>query len=529
MRRKPFLLLLAILIFSSCVKQTIDFDKISGEVALSPGVVVSAVKGTVSLADIIEPNDTIVFDDGLLKIVFSQDSLIDFQLEDFFDALPGATFENTVPIAAISVSDIRDTIDIDPGDDIKIKEMKMSSGSVAYTFTSWCSFDVQLDLLAPSIDDGGSPLSESIIIYADGTVNGEIDLTNTIVELNTDPAQAYNRIPMEYDITVLNAPPGYDPGDSVKVLFEFSEHEFDYAIGYFGLFSEDIESEIMDLGMEDIFSRITGSVHLSSPGITVNYDNSFGLPMRIEFEAIGRNDSEEVSLDRGPIDIMGPTSADNRDISASFSIDKDNSELPELISMLPYEIEFFGGASINPDGETAVDNILFGDSRFVAGIEVEVPLEFRINNLQLADTMDNFLVGDDEGEDEDSPLDNLSELKLRLYLENGFPLGASLNIELYDSLSGNVLETLSTGDLFTAANVDGNGRVTEPAIGTCEIEFTEDFLAAVNDADKIIVSFTLNTSNGGTTDVKIYSDYSILFKVAVVIKADLDLNFNSEN
>ena len=90
--------------------------------------------------------------------------------------------------------------------------------------------------------------------------------------------------------------------------------------------------------MDDLFSRLKGSIYLTSPGITLSYDNSFGLPLRVSPQVRGMDDEGEVSLDRDPIDLDYPTSIDNREVSSSFTIDKANSNLPDLISMLPYEI-----------------------------------------------------------------------------------------------------------------------------------------------------------------------------------------------
>jgi hypothetical protein len=153
-------------------------------------------------------------------------------------------------------------------------------------------------------------------------------------------------------------------------------------------------------------------------------------------------------------------------------------------------------------------------------------MEFRIANLQLSDTIDNFLATDPG---EDDPLQDLEELQFILYMENGFPLGVSVMIELYDSTSMTVLETIDTGELFTAAPVDAEGRVTEPGTGTADIDFTRSFLDATQQADRMIFTFTLNTTDNGTKDVRIYSDYGILFKAAVRLKAGLQFNFNSED
>ena len=522
-----FIVLLSFLILSSCIKETYDMDRLSGEVALSPGLVIKAFKGDVTLGNIVEPNDTLVFDNEFLKFIFTEESAFEYHLDDFYTPFEPATVEGTTLVNSSLMDNEHDTLDIDPGDDIKIKKMKVLTGEVSYTLTSWCSFDVRVDLLATSIDDGGGPLTISEDVDAGSVVNGTIDLDDALINFDTDPGQSYNRVPFEYDITVLSGAPVYGPSDSIKVVLEIEEPDFDYATGYFGYHLEESEKDTIDLETEDFFSRISGSIYLTSPSITVNYLNSFGLPMRINAEVKGMNDEEEISLDRDPVDLDYPVSTTEREVNSSFTIDKDNSSLPELISMLPYEIEYYSSASINPDGETMEDNIIFGDSRFIADMEVEIPMEFRMANLQLSDTTDNFLVSDDP--EEDDPIDMLEEFMLDLYVENGFPLGVSVMIQLYDSGSMTVLETLDTGDLWSPAPVDANGRVTGPSTGREQVEFTPAFIDAAKLADQIIFTFTLNTTDNGTKDVKIYSDYSIVFSIGVKVKAGINLNLNSED
>ncbi|MBN1388746.1 MAG: hypothetical protein JW965_09885 [Bacteroidales bacterium] len=522
-----FIILLSFLTLSSCIKETYDLERLSGEVALSPGLVVKAFKGNVTLSNVVEPNDTLVFDNELLKFVFTEDSVFEFHVDDFYSSFAPVTHEMTTLVNSTVINDVLDTLEIEFEEDIKIKKMKVLTGEVSYTVTSWCSFDVTVDLLAPSIDDGGSSLFRSVNVPAGSTVNIDIDLDDVLINFDTDAAQPYNLLPLEYDITVTSGSPVFDPSDSIKVVHEMEEPEFDYATGYFGYHTDESGKDTLDLEMEDFFSRISGSIYLTSPSITVNYLNSFGLPMRIDAEVKGMNDEDEISLDRDPVDLDYPTSLDNREVSSSFTIDKDNSSLPELVSMLPYEIEYYSSAIVNPDGETTEDNIIFGDSRFIADMEVEVPFEFRMANLQLSDTTDNFLVSDDP--EEDDPIDMLEEFQLDLYVENGFPLGVSVMIQLYDSVSMTVLESLDTGELWSPAPVDANGRVTGPSTGRTEVEFTPAFIDEAKLADQIILTFTLNTTDNGTKDVKIYSDYSIVFSIGVKAKTSVNLNFNSED
>ena len=522
--KKAFIpvIIILLIIAGSCVKTTVNFDKFSEDMALSPTYVIAAVKGEVTLIDLIEPNDTLVVDpDNAIKLVFRKDSVINYGVADFYDSFPASSYSKTIPLfTTLVLEDIRDTLDVDPGSDIKLKEMSVLTGSVSYTVTSWCSFDVQVDLMFPSVDDGGTPLTATIMVGPNSISPGTIDLANTIFNFDTDALNPYNRVPVEYDLLTGTAIP--DPADSIMIEITFEEPEFDYTRGYFGMHEVESDPDTLDPDMDELFSKITGEFYLSNPIIRVNYENSFGFPMRIEAQATGKNSTEEISLDRGPVDLDHPTGPENREVISSFEINRDNSSLPELVSMLPNEIIFWGSASVNPDGETAEDNYIFGDSRFRADIEVEVPFEFRIIDLQLADTIDNFFLSDDpEGE---SPLEMLSKLRLDIYVENGFPLGGDITLQLYDSLSATVLESVGTDELFAPANVDANGRVTAPVVHNSSIELTEDFLAAAESADRMILIFTLYTTDHGTKDVKIYSDYGIVFKAGLYVKVNFNPN-----
>jgi hypothetical protein len=214
----------------------------------------------------------------------------------------------------------------------------------------------------------------------------------------------------------------------------------------------------------------------------------------------------------------------NRDISSSIVIDKNNSVLPELISLPPGKVIFSGAATINPSGNNGLrDNYVYGDSRFLGSAEIEVPMEFRMNNLQFSDTLDNFLKGDDFS---DSPVkpENFELLQLDLTARNGFPLGVAVRMSLFDGKSGNVTHTINASSFLEPAPVDANGKANGVKETTTSLRLTKEFFDAVKTSDKIIVWFTLNTTSSGATDVKIYSDYRIDFKAALIVKPEIIFN-----
>ena len=118
MKNKTVLIILAILlILPSCIKERYDMDKLSGETSLSPTVVLRVVKAEMSLDDLVEPDDTtIVFDeDGLVKLVFKEDSIIDLRLADFYEEFNLFSYDETHQIFDDMETDGEETLIIEPG------------------------------------------------------------------------------------------------------------------------------------------------------------------------------------------------------------------------------------------------------------------------------------------------------------------------------------------------------------------------------------------------------------------------------
>jgi len=173
---------------------------------------------------------------------------------------------------------------------------------------------------------------------------------------------------------------------------------------------------------------------------------------------------------------------------------------------------------MNPDGRpTGVNtNYVFGNSRFLGSVELDVPLLLWMQNLQFSDTLDNFLKL--KSTDNTSFIDSL---KIIIAANNGFPLGASLKVILYDTVRKANLKTIDATNLLKPAPVDANGKSSGKTASSITIDFTRDFFSAANSANKVIFMFTLNTTGNGANDVKIYSDYSISFTVSLSGKANI--------
>jgi hypothetical protein len=528
MKRKFYLIfsISAFLAATGCIKETYNMDTLSKRVHLSPVFGVSAVRGEISISDLKNiPNDTVIFDeDNFIRLVFTKDSVINLDIGDYdgFDNL--AEFHlNEVYSVTGSAINLKDTVTFTPGNDIEIVQIKVNSGNVNYQVRSQSLASATFKLTLPTVLRGGLPVTQNIAVPANTTVMGSVSIDNTDVDLSKDPDMRYNRLPLEYSFTATSGV--FGPADKMYVQVDIPTPDYDFIKGYFGKQTESDE-DTLDLEIKDVLDHISGDFLLSSPSIKLNYKNSFAIPVQVDLQATGVKLSETTPLGLDPFMLAYPAAPTERDEAGSFIIDKNNSDLPELVSMPPEKIHFAGSAFMNPDGNTgARDNYLFKNSRFLGNLEIEVPLEFRMGNLQFTDTTENFLKMEDSS---DSPVstEDFEFLRIDFAAENGFPLGIGLSMILFDTLTSHNIDTVNASTFLEAASVDSNGKVTGPRGCSTSIEIDRKFWSSIDAADRIIFTFTLSSSEGGTKDVKIYADYKIKFKASLVLKPDFKFDLN---
>jgi hypothetical protein len=277
-----------------------------------------------------------------------------------------------------------------------------------------------------------------------------------------------------------------------------------------------LDPDTLDLGIDDVLNHISGEILVSDPSITLNYSNSFVNPIEFNFYAVGKRRTNTVDLNLAPFILTHPSDSLQGAVSGSYLIDKNNSSLAEVISMLPEKIYFSGSAvmTVPSKGLDATPRSLTGS------VEVKVPLRFRANNLQYGDTTDNFLA-DAFDEGSDLNWNDFELFRIDFDVKNGFPFGASLEMSLRDSVTREVISTITAGQLLAPAPVNSDGKAIDFTESKASVTFTEEFFSSIERSDKIIFLFTMNTTDNGSKDVKIYSDYRLDFKASLILKPDI--------
>lgn len=417
-----------------------------------------------------------------------------------------------IPDQVVEVEEQFVNIDID--DNEQLYKIKLSQGKISYDVNSVISDGLYLSLVLPQTRKNNQIVEYLLELQqGGGPVSGQFDLTGTTSDLTKDPAQNYNRLPVNYEVGIKSSGEmvTFDlTGDDVNFTYTIEEIDFYYVEGWLGEKAIDVDDEVFDFENEvnDFYEKFSGEIRLTNPMVRLAYENFFGVPVRMNFNMTGYGkEAEIVALNPPVIDFLAPSDTLQGAYVGSAEVNRDNSSIVDMIAIPPQRIEFSGSANANPGG-TPITNFVKESSYFLANLEVDVPLEIQIDNLNFSDTLE-FDIGED--------LDMIEDGSLHFIVENGFPFEVKLELIMRDSVTNEILHSFSDIQIMDAAPVNING-VVEPGQKTVsneEIELTRAIIDKMILANQLIISATMYTSEAGTRPVKIHSDYELKFNIRV--------------
>lgn len=376
-------------------------------------------------------------------------------------------------------------------------------------------------------------ISMIVFLLAAGCIKETYNMNTLSKKAHLSPEMALSAINGDIsfsDIVKKNDTIRFDQNNFVTIVFRKDAlvdlKLTDFVKGTFVQATAPITPQTIDLKMDDLLSHITGDFRIVNPTIKFYYTNSFTDEMVLNLNVTGKNGTKTVNLLLPVISLLKPDIPVQTEVTSSFIINNSNtsSTLSDLVSLPPNKIDLSGTVKAIHELKGTPADYVIGANRLLGSLEIEIPLELKLTNLQFCDTLKNFLKSDNS----DDPLkpQDFKFLRVNISAQNGFPLGASLKMSLYNSTKKAILKTVNATGILEPAPVDSNGKADGTTDSGTTIEFTTDFFSSVNDADKIIFWITLNTTGTGTQNVKIYSDYHFIFNAALVVKPDISLNLN---
>jgi hypothetical protein len=274
-----------------------------------------------------------------------------------------------------------------------------------------------------------------------------------------------------------------------------------------------IGNETLDLGVKN-FPKFD-EFYVTAPKIIFTIKNYWDIPASFSFSQFNcypHNSSIGIpgtgTFFSTAHEINRPTSFGLAE-KTEITMDNSNSNIDELVSGIPDHIIVSGSFQTVQGEEYAVPY----PSTDSVHIKIELPLDIRVKNLILSDTI-KFNASDNLGSD----TSKLESLKLNLLFENGFPVDVNTQIYLTDN-SYAILDSIFNNEILIPSGQISAGKVTSSFKTTQIINIVGAKKSAFYKASYLIAKYRYNTANSelGET-VKIYSNYKIVFKAGALIK-----------
>ena len=533
-----------LIVFVSCMNDEWMADKYDFTVRWEPGFEGPLVFGNLSIEDMLTKFDTsgylIEDSTNFLYFIFDTsetvyaDDYIDIPDQDFLQVF----FQSEVDIPGSSLGNIGDTITFievknfewERTGDERLDSVHMKGGEIVIFVTSTIKHTGILTIYSDQIELNGEQYRQVIDISdpsGNFSTTVRVPLAGASLRLdNSNPDTTFLEMIFEFDL--INSGADILASEIVSITKSFQSLDYQAVYGYVGVYdSLIIDKEVIEFSSmpEDFIGRI----QLADPQIHLKVGNSFGVPFGIELldlEARFKDASmTPINLDPdvNPIIIDAPTiNQAGQSILSHTAIDSNNSNINEIASTDLTGLQFSINALGNPTG--FMNNFILDTSHLDVNIEVVIPMHLRAEGLELADTFD-FEIGGDEG----FSRENIKSFMFQLETENGLPLEVSIQVYFMDN-NDDYLDSLfneQNWNILPSGVVDDDGKVIMTTYNKVEVPLTESQIDNVFIAEKIMIKTLVETTDQGTRDIKFYSTNSLSFKLGA--KAEVSVTSDENN
>ena len=417
-------------------------------------------------------------------------------------------------------AEIDDEVDFSAGAEFELTDVDFKNGKMSISVATDLMHDVEFNFIFPDLIKDGVPATSQItLIYSGGaSQSGSDTIFLEGYDLGLDQGTpAYNKLKFEADINITGQGNPVTGTESLDFTFDILEPEFSLLRGDFGSqevfgFNDTIEIKLFE-------NFLFGQIEFTNPSIGFGFDNSFGVPMAINFNqitAVEENTGNSESLNgqalQNPFVINAPM-APGGDVNSTLTLTTANTgNMTSIISPTPKKLIFDISGEVNPGGGSNL-NFLTDESRLSSNIELIMPLEGFAKNFVLYDTLELSL---------DLP-DLVESVEFKFGADNGFPFKIEADLvfvdENFDTL---IVLTQPNSNVLAAAPVDINGRVSQIKTSTLDFVVSKEDAEFLKDTKHLLIRATTNTYQAAQGEIiKLYDDYSMELRLGMLIKTGI--------
>lgn len=548
MKPARFFVLTGILLacISSCKRDDLDFDKLSEQIAMERQIAMPLVFGEFTVLEMSENSEDslIVIDGDTVKLVYSQDSVIDVPVKELLSIPAQPRFDYTIaptiaiplpPVGRIELPQlINDTIyELLLYNSMRIDSSIMDQGSLVLQVHNQFNHEVTLLISSASLrSPGGINFYDSITNISPNETREAIFPIDDYTMRTFLDDQLRSAISVKFTPVIHKNPfdDFINPGDNISIVFGVEQLDnFKSIFGFFGYQTLNLDTLINDFA-PDLISQLEGELNVTNPKFRFRYENNMGIPIAVQMDMnLNHTSKPDVTIDFGTSHLLYSDNYLMPDYFGSFLFDRNTtSNIDELIALpTPEDILIRANAYSNlGEDSLTMNNWANQESMMKMILEVEVPLELRAD-LSYTDTLK--IRG--EPADEDVSYE-IEYAEIHYIFKNYFPIGFGGSLIVYDSINNLTLGTIDlnpvTGLLIKPAPVDLTGNVVEANV----IEYSDAIEIDPVTAENILTNAThlifhaamVTTDYGSVSSVRVGVNSKINFQFGLKAKGKYIVN-----
>lgn len=475
------------------------------EIEVKASYALPLINSTTSIYDILKTSKTdasflTTTDEGTLAFQYDADGP-GAAAKDLFADIPDFPFAVPAQRSAVPA-------DIFPA--VNLEVLRLNGGTMDFEMYSNFVEDVDVEIIFYHLTRSDQPLRVNTRITFDGRLPAEhrvsnIDVTGYALTLVDQEME------VEYIATTVTT------GRRVTlegVGGQGRDWTYDYVQGAFDSDEFEMESDTLELDLFDL--GFEGSLRLADPRLDMVFENSFGVALQARIKHLEMVNAEGTSVvltgaitENGFLLNSPQLNEPEKSKFSTLSLNKDNSNLVELLAIKPQKIIYQLSSLINPANNNQ-SGFITPDSEIKTAIHTLIPAHGSFQWRTEQETAVDF------GQPEE-----LVAASFKLITTNEMPIGAALQFYFIDE-NETIIDSLFTNEevILDAAPVRTDGFPITPAPLVTTIDIPSERINILNRSEKMLMSLYLSTTDDGTTPVKITSEQELGIQLGAILSVE---------
>jgi len=432
-----------------------------------------------------------------------------------------------------NVIDITEEVTQDIGDR-KFTYVDARQGELHVFVTSSVEEQLYLEYtLVGAYDKNGQPIVQYTVVPpapsgGTSTIDRIIDISGSSINLTGKDGSKFNtytqRVVARIDSSGITR--YITAADSLIVRYEINNIAPNYIKGYAGR-DTIVQTGTSAFGFLDMFK--SGTLDLEDVNMNFTIENGIGVDGAIKINnltAISNTNGTKTltgSIVGQPLSVNRATDFPLTKATTNFAVNKNNSNIKELISLLPNQIQYDVEVKTNLTGNNQTYNdFAYLESNLKVGLNAEIPLSLIANSLLLMDTIDFDL------SQTNTNINGISDGIINIIAQNKYPIDARATVIIIDE-NWAVVDTLASNQIIAAADLNNSCKTDQAKRSKISVYVDEDRLTNIKRGKKAIIVADFSTASGNPSCngqyIKIYNDYKLDFTFTAKFNYKLNAKF----